>query len=277
MDAINNIENIFEMIAELRQRSKDCITNFYPNDEKLNYWIKKEIFFSEYLANTIFFIRKDRDFFHLYFCSKNLLTLQEDLKSINAQFPKIFVADCIGTGTNLETLVDVFEQCKFKKYILYNRMKKLVPINELLPDVSQDVIFPDLEDAPIIAAMFESNFDRFAEQLPTIEELEIAITNREVTIIKDSINIVGVLIRKMAIKSSLWMFFLVNKEYRNKKVGSRLLSYYFNECRNKRIIMWVLANNVNAIEIYKHYGFTFDSLNDQIMTNKNIQYETKNN
>ena len=277
MKVVVNKEVIYEKFSELKQKSKYCLTNFYPNDEKLDYWIEKNIFYLNSFANSVFFFRKDRDFFHLYFCSINLLSLQDDLKFINEQYSEILVADCIGPDSYLSPLVEVFETCGFKKYILYHRMKRFIQANELLLEVSQDVTFPTLNDAPIISAMFESNFDRYAEQLPTIEELEMANNNKEVILIRDHFKIAGVLIRKTAPKSSLWMFFLVNKECRNQKNGSKLLSYFFNECRNKRIIMWVLDNNINAIEIYKHYGFTFDSLDDQIMTNKDINYETTNN
>jgi ribosomal protein S18 acetylase RimI-like enzyme len=275
MDKIFNRENVYKIIAKIKQSSKNCVTNFFPNDEKLDYWIGKNIFYSRDMVNSVFFFRKDRDFYHLYFYSKDLLTLKADLELINNQFSEILVADCIGTGNNLASIVEIFERCNFKKYILYNRMIKFINMNELLHEVSHEITFPELKEAPLIFNMFESSFDRFAEQLPTIEELEIAIRNREVFVTKDNTFITGVLIRKMTLKSSLFMFFLVNREHRSKKVGSKLLSYYFNECRNKRIMMWVLSNNANAIEIYKHYGFTFDSWNDQIMINKNFQYETR--
>jgi ribosomal protein S18 acetylase RimI-like enzyme len=277
MIAIKDRKNVYDIIASIKKGSNDFITNFYPDDEKLNYWIDKQIFFFKYFANTVFFFRKDRDFYHLYFCSKNLINLSVDLKIINNQFSEIFVSDCIGTEPLVEKLVAIFEECGFKKYVKYNRMKKFIYFNDLLPPVNQEVSFARLEDSLIIFDLFESNFDRFAEQLPTIEELEISITKNEVFILKDNSNIAGVLIRKMTSKSSLLMFFLVKIEYRNKKVGSKLLSYYFNECKNKRIIMWVLSNNKNAIDIYKHYGFSFDILNDQIMINNNMHYEAKNN
>ena len=277
MKLVENIQSIYKRISDLKENSRDCLTNFYPNEEKLDYWIKKSILFTKNTKDTVFYFRKDRDFFHLYFYSRNKLDLEQELKIINSELTDIFIVDYIGNESNINIMVDVLEQCGFHKYIMYKRMKKFINANEILPDVNQDISYADLEDAPIIFSMFENNFDRFAEQLPTIDELEIAIRNREIIVLKDAINIAGILIRKMTPKSSLWMFFLVNKEYRNKKIGSKLLSFYFNECKDKRITMMVLANNYNAINIYKHYGFDFDGIVDQIMTNKNIQYEPRNN
>jgi len=278
MDLIHNIDTVYEHIGLIKNNSKQSITNFYPNNEKIKKWIDKKLFYKIFLTDTFFLIRKDRDFYHLYYYSKDINSLQSALKVLNNNYTnEIFVIDVLGEKIFLEKINEIFVNNGFNKYILYIRMFKFINHNDSLPKINEDVILAQLSDSKEIFQLFESEFDRFAEQIPTIVEIEELIESNEVLLIKINNDIAGILIRKNKIYSSLWSFFLVNKKYRNQKIGSKLLSYYFNECKGKKINMWVLSNNNNAISIYKHYGFDIDKLFNQIYINKNLNYETKSN
>jgi GNAT superfamily N-acetyltransferase len=276
MNLVNSRENAYEITAGIKKSSKDYITNFYPNDEKLNYWIESKVFYSKNVGNTVFFFRKDRDFYHLSFCAKNFESLYQSIKEISSIRTEIFVVDLVGTETSLKLLVNLFEELGFKKFVLYIRLINFISKDEVLPTASKDVVFPKLVESKIIAEMLEKTFDKYAEQIPTIKEIEVAINENMITIVRESSSIIGILMRDMAKFSSLWRFFLVSEKHRGKGVGSKLLNYYFNECKGKKIISWVLDINSNSLDLHKHYGFKFDSLRDQIMINRSEIFCQKN-
>jgi GNAT superfamily N-acetyltransferase len=268
MNLVKSRNNVYEITAGIKQNSKDYITNFYPNDEKLNYWIKNKVLYSIKARNTVFFLRKDRSFFHLSFCAQNFESLHQGIREISSIRDEIFVVDLVGTETNIKLLANLFEEFGFKKFVLYIRLINFIDKDEALPIISKDVVFPKPLESKTIAEMLENTFDKFAEQIPTIKEIELSIEEKKITIVREGSSIIGILMRDMAKFSSLWRFFLVSEMHRGKGVGSKLLNYYFNECKGKKIISWVLDININSLDLHKHYGFKIDSLRDQIMINR---------
>jgi len=275
MILIENIEVVYCLINGVDKKDSEWVTNFYLNEDNLNHWIDKGRLFFLDCGSTVFFFRADRDFFHLYYYSNSMMSLQKDVKNIrNADY--IIVVDCIGLAS-LGRTVSVFIENGFKRYISYTKMQRAIGKEEILPNPSYDIVFPRLDEASIICKMFENNFDRFAEQLPTIDEMEKLITIKSVIMVREGSDIAGVLIRNKKLKTSVLMFYLVNKKYRGKGVGGALLSHYLNEYRGGIITLWVLSNNENAISVYQHYGFGKKQISDQILINKDIHYEAKSN
>ena len=50
-------------------------------------------------------------------------------------------------------------------------------------------------------------------------------------------------------------YIFVLKEYRNQKIGSKLLEYMINNTNLDEISLEVNKNNTNAIKLYQKYGF----------------------
>ena len=88
-------------------------------------------------------------------------------------------------------------------------------------------------------------------------------------VIKDEEKIAGFIIFEIKGFTSYLRYWFVDEKYRNKKVGSQLISKFFDLSGNtKRIIFWVIQSNENAIKRYKHYGFTEENLVDHVFSNK---------
>jgi GNAT superfamily N-acetyltransferase len=208
----------------------------------------------------------------VYFYALDLQTLEGDLLDIGNR-NDIMVSDCI--GIDLSEIINIFERCGFIKYVGYSKMKRVIGGDDVFPDV--DIVFPNVDKAGVICDMFDDNFDRFAEQLPTIDEMRLMLKNKEVLSVMEGDDIAGVLIRKPTPKTSVLMFYLVSPKYRNRKIGSKLLNYYLNEYKGGMITLWVLSNNENGISVYSHFGFTMEKVIDQIMINKDLYYEARNN
>jgi acyl carrier protein/GNAT superfamily N-acetyltransferase len=270
MKNVSNIAEVFRAVAEIKKESRGAwITNLYPEEKKLQYWIDQQIFYVEHTPHTIFFLRKDQDFYHLYFYSESYLCLASSLEAINNS--DILVADCIGSKNEMEPVIDAFICAKYHLYTSFDRMKKIVSEDEY-KEISGVITLPGISEAGIIFTMLENAFDRFAEQLPSEAELKTIIKNQQALIIREGNDIAGILIRKKTGKSATLQHFLVAERYRGNKLGSRLLKYFINECMGGVITLWVLSSNKNAIEVYKHLGFTVDSMNNLVFINKTICY-----
>lgn len=276
MKEVNTIEEVYAVMAKVKHGASEYITNFYPNDDRLGYWIKNGILFLEDHIETAFFFWRDREFFHLFYCSKSPADLKSHLMSLYTTCSEVLIADIPGRGSDVLQPVSLFEEAGFRKYVEYVRIYKFIDQDEKLPPVSPDVIFPDPDDAAIITEMFEANFDIFAEQVPCFDEIRMAIKDNKITVIKDEGRIVGILMRDIADYTATGRFFLVNPNIRGKGIGSKLMNYFLTECKGKRINAWVLAVNINSLQIYDHYNFKIDTFRDQLMINRNnILYERK--
>lgn len=243
-----------QLVTHISQVPLKGDTNYYRNDEMLNYWISKKVLYFIVIGDTFFLFRRDRDFYHLYYITKNISSLVWDLKHfISHYYSEIFVSDIIE-----QSHIPLFEIVGFKKYKSLERMRVVISGTF---EVSEDVVFAKVGEAQVIFRMFENNFDKYAEQLPTIEELKIMIRNGEILVVRDKV-IAGILIRSTRM-SSILKHFLVDPTYRGQKIGSKLLNYYLNE--SDVITLWVLSDNEKAISVYKHFGFKFDKLKDQVM------------
>ena len=62
-------------------------------------------------------------------------------------------------------------------------------------------------------------------------------------------------------------YWFTHPDFRDKKVGSRLLRRFFEEGRDtKRQLFWVIRSNENAIKRYRHYGFAEENMFDFVMS-----------
>ena len=67
-------------------------------------------------------------------------------------------------------------------------------------------------------------------------------------------------------QSSLLRHWVVDGAHRDRRVGSRLMRRYFADCKDvRRFTLWVISDNDNAIDRYKHYGYQQDGLIDQVL------------
>ena len=61
-------------------------------------------------------------------------------------------------------------------------------------------------------------------------------------------------------------------KFRALKLGSALMRRYFTTQNVvKRFVLWVAADNANAIQKYEHYGYKPDGLVDYVLVNQLIR------
>ena len=77
---------------------------------------------------------------------------------------------------------------------------------------------------------------------------------------------VGFLIYELKATTLYLRYWFTHPDYRDRKVGSRLLCRFFEEGKDtKRQLLWVIRTNDNAIKRYRHYSFVEENMYDYIM------------
>ena len=67
-------------------------------------------------------------------------------------------------------------------------------------------------------------------------------------------------------------YWMVAEPFRALRLGSALMQHYFNmQGAVRRFVLWVNADNTNAIEKYRHYGYAPDRLVDHVLANQMVR------
>ena len=109
-------------------------------------------------------------------------------------------------------------------------------------------------------------FDEQTEQIPYYEELLNYVSQGHVLVCEEDGMMAGFLIYELNTTTLYLRYWFTHPDFRDKKVGSRLLRRFFDEGKDtKRQLFWVIRTNENAIMRYRHYGFTEENMYDYVM------------
>ncbi len=270
MLAIRSYKEISENIEKIKKLNTRFVTNFFLNETKINQWIEDESLFTVEKGKVIFIFRKHTDFFYLYYISTDLSELFIELN--NLEFPEHldFVADIVGKADETNQISNGFQSQGFIHHETLKRMFMMKTNTVDEKDLSSEIEFATQADAKPVFDFLTQRLDKYSEQIPSIKEIQFAIDNQTLLISKNNNEIAGLLyFEKIGFTAHLKEW-LVNENYRENKIGSKLIKTFFYLCNNcNRFILWVKENNDNAISKYEHYGYKKESLKDTIMVKHN--------
>ena len=145
-----------------------------------------------------------------------------------------------------------------------NRMTEPMLYN---PD--PDIRFAQEEDLPLIRKQLHQYFDEKTEQIPYDEELKDYTKQRHILVCDEKGIMAGFLIFELNATTLYLRYWFTHPDFRDKKVGSRLLRRFFEEGKDtKRQLFWVIQTNENAKVRYRHYGFSEEDMYDFVMEYK---------
>jgi ribosomal protein S18 acetylase RimI-like enzyme len=270
MRLIRNIDTIYADIQTAKKGTIQYITNFFPVKDKLKLWIDQETFYSKGTGSSVFFLRKEANFFHLYFCS-DVDLLSEALNNFSAEVKATLVVDLIGRQGEVNNLTSIFEKAKFSSYKLLLRMVRIDQKSENIVKKVTETEFTKDNDALIVHNILKTKFDSYAEQIPSLEEIQNASKYNNIITIKINNQMAGFLFFEMTGYTSVIRYWFVADKFRQHGIGSKLMNAYFSESKQaKRHLLWVISDNDTAVQKYHHYGFTDDNLIDHVMVKKGI-------
>jgi len=281
MSPVRRVAEVFDAIQHARAGATAFCTNFFPVQARLQSWIDHEQLWSELRDGALFFLRKDRDFWHLYFCAADLRSLKRVIPTLPSLSNEPVVLDLIGNEAALADLIGIFEASGLRRYARLVRLARAAAATSLSPSdgekcaqssAARDVAFADQSDSDSIRALLESSFDRYADQLPMPCEIEAAIANRQILVIKIGGLLAALLFFETQGFTSTVRYWAVAQSFRSHRLGSALMRHYFSsQSAVRRFILWVTANNENALQKYRHYGYAPDGLVDHVLANPMIR------
>jgi ribosomal protein S18 acetylase RimI-like enzyme len=267
VNPLPSVAAVYEQMDRAR-RAGPLMTNFYPVPDKLQRSIDRGDLFSMTAGNVLFVLRRDRDFLHLSYLASTAAELALAVRELVASVAETVTVDVLGPRARIAEIIALFEQAGFRGQCLLDRMTKVTRPEDPAPSAAVDpeVVLAGESDGAALAGMLETELDRFSEQIPDAEEMARAASERKIMIIRSGAAIAGMLFSEVTGQSSLLRHWVVDPAYRDQRVGARLIRRYFADCKDvRRFLLWVISDNHNAIDRYRHYGYQQDGMIDQVL------------
>ena len=275
MQRVDAVNQVFTAIQRVKSNAAAFCTNFFPVPQKLQSWIDHAELFCEHHSKAAFFFRKDREFWRIYFCAADGETLKREFTALPDVKIKFMVMDLIEREATPDSLLPIMESIGFR---LYTRLQRLArsgsPDSQPIFSGELQPVYANNEDIQAVFDILNASFDHYAEQLPPIYEIEAAINNGQILMIKHVQALAGLLFFETQGFTSAIRYWLVAEKFRSLRYGSALMRAYFAaHAAIQRFNLWVIADNQPAILKYRHYGYTSDKLVDHVLVNEMIRHE----
>jgi ribosomal protein S18 acetylase RimI-like enzyme len=271
MKRIHSVAEIFHAIQQAKTNAPAFRTNFFPVEEKLQSGLDRGEWLGASGAATALFLRQDRDFWHLYFSAASVAALQIDLAACVELKAKPVTVDLVGRDIAVQELSAVFESAGFRSRARLLRLVRMGQPAFGTAVTDRRVALADPIDCPAIVDLLLRSFDRYAEQIPELHELEAAVRKQQVLLVKDGHKAIAVLYFEAHGVTSHIRYWLVDEAFRAAGYGSALMRHYAAlQSKAQRLILWVLANNEETLRKYRHYGYAPDGLVDHVLANSLI-------
>jgi len=273
MTQIHTVTEVFDAIRVVKAGTPRLITNFFPDQNKLQTWIHCGRLVGTTADGIAYFLRRDRDFWHFYYCAESEQALRDGLLKVTHLQRVPVVVDVVGSE---ECVLGVLDALQFAGFCQYNRLHRMTRATLRDPVPPQDngveAVYAGQSDVGAILDLLCRSFDPYAKQLPLREEIKTAVTNGQILIAHVGGALAGVLFSKTQGLTSTIRYWLVDKPFLMLGIGSALMrKYLVAQCSAERLLLWVVGTNENAIRKYQHYGFVPDGLVDHILVNKFIR------
>lgn len=265
MQTVKSFEELQQQIAEIRSLRLGFITNFFADPIKHSLWIQKEDCYTERVNNTLIIIKQNSSFWNVFYCSTTIDALGNDIEKFQTNHPDVTIMyDVVGREVQCQPLVELFKTKGCKEATSLVRMNRMTEAMDYTPD--DTVRYASEKDLPIISQYLHEYFDERTEQIPYDEELVDYTKQGHILVCEEGGKVVGFVIFELNATTLYLRYWFTHPEYRDRKVGSRLLRRFFEEGKDtKRQLFWVIRTNENAIVRYKHYGFTEENMFDYVM------------
>jgi ribosomal protein S18 acetylase RimI-like enzyme len=264
---------VAETISRAKADAPAYCSNFFPAPRKIQDWITHGELFYEQSDGAALLLRKDRDFWHLYFCAASPTSLQQAVTAFPMLGTEPVVVDLVGQEPACADLAGLFEAAGFRLYNRLFRMARIVS-STTPPAAAPDprVVLAAQADCQSILDLLLQSFDRRAEQIPMLYEIEAAVGAGQIWVARNEGALAGLLFFETQGLTSTLRYWLIAPEFRTQRFGSGLMRRYFVEHPAvRRFLLWVIAGNTNTIAKYEHYGFAPDGLIDKVLANEMIR------
>ena len=265
MQKVISIEQLQQQSAEIRALRRGFLTNFFLDPVKHGLWIEKGDCHVERVGSTLFVIKESPAFWNVFYCSTMLDDFSHDLsKFMDRHSGVTMMFDIVGREVQCQPMVSLFLEKGFTEATSLVRMTRMT--EPMVYEADSTIRMATMADMAEVSRLLHTYFDEKTEQIPYDEELIDYARQGHVLICEENGKMAGFLIYEMNASTLYLRYWFTHPDFRDRKVGSRLLKRFFEEGRDtKRQLFWVICTNENAIKRYRHYGFSEENMYDFIM------------
>lgn len=265
MEQIRSIQQIRDLIAGIRDLQKGYVTNFYLDEVKHGFWISDETFYYEECTDCYILLHKNEGFNNVFYIATALDAVIAVFQQLTGL--KNCVLDVVSRREDPEEL-QALAECGFSVYNKLYRMSRSGKW-KVQGYGGENVIEAQQDDIAIIQSFLYRDFDMMSEQLPTTKELEERVKNHQILVYKKDLAVLGFIIFEILGKTWYLRYWYTSPKSRNLRVGAKLLTRSLSLAPDAvRQILWVIAENDNAIKRYEHYGFKKENMYDYVLIKK---------
>lgn len=245
-------------LFEFRKNHKEVISNYVSQDLS-----NKELTFFEN-ENGLLIFAYDNEYYvyKVYFIVETLEILDNLLAHVN--WNKNGSLEIIDKNEVNDNLKKIFKKYGFIQFTILQKMSFLSNFQEFI-ELTESIECCNLEDLENLKKIFKSKFNKYSENLPSTKEIKKAIESKSIIKITDKEKIIGFLWFDMKKVLTELRYLFVDENYRGQKLSKRLMEQYLYLTKDiKKKQLWVLEDNMVAINLYKKFAYEFEELKDTI-------------
>lgn len=258
MFKVSNTSEVMQLIANYKKNNeaKKIETNFFGfKSDSVTVAIiesNKGVFFIE--KNPL----KSIDTYYYY-------SALDEVDSIRFLLPTSTEVKCeyLFSGEANKLVLSHLLNVGFEKYAALEKMYRLN--NQVDYSLDGKIKACTLKDLDYLRDVFDSYFDKISERPPANDEILNAIKSQSVFKITDGSKVLGFYWADFKRFVSELRYIFIDQSARGRKQGEILFTHYLASSKNvKKNQLWVLKDNIAAINLYKKYGFINDTQQDYI-------------
>jgi hypothetical protein len=152
---------VFAAIQTVKAGAAHFHTNFFPAGQKLQDWVERNELHGESCPGALFLFRRDRDFWHLYFCAASPAALRDGIATRAGLPNERIVTDVVGAENAVSDILTQLTAAGFLPYRQLYRMARPGPSDwPTAVGAEPPVTLAGRADTPAILALLEGAFDR---------------------------------------------------------------------------------------------------------------------
>lgn len=244
---VDDLPSQYRAAIENRYQYNNC----YFQIAELDGWARDGLVRGYAIESGLLISKREKDFEKLYFLSDSMKWMggMQDIKK--ALQTDSLVIEIVSRGESNE--YDIGKYTPVQEVIRYDRMKsvgKRVELNERATNC-----FCEKSDFETIRTMMDGTFNPIGDYIPSDEELRGLISSQSVICERDESRVVGFIIFEDKKKTSYIRMVCVDKRYRGRHIGRKMLDNYFALHRDfKGFTLWCRSDNIVAKSLYSDGG-----------------------
>ena len=259
--------DLLEALERVRRAGAGPVTNWFAAPERIDYWIGRNALSLLQGERALVILRRDRGFHRVYHSAVDLEALSAVLRCLSGELAVhgTLTADLIGRPLDLEPVAGVYRLSGFADHTCLLRMIRMAAPEEVA-EPEPDVAFAGPADVAAVMAFLDRLLDPFTDQIPDEDEIREAASRRNIILVRRGDSVGGLLLFETMGVTSHLRYWYVDDKALNQGIGARLIRQFFRlSSGSRRVILWVVGDNSDAIAKYRHYGFRPETLVDRIM------------